>query len=121
MNPIVATPPTVPAVRTQASVAESAQQRAKIALLGATGYSGQEFARLALGHPGLELAVLCSREHAGRAVSTVIPGLDPRATLLPEFAALDSLGPLLDQGGFDTLVTCLPHGVWRELPRRTGL
>ncbi len=117
MNPIVATPPVVSAARPQASPPESAQQRARIALLGATGYSGQEFARLALGHPGLELAVLCSREHAGRPVSSVIPGLDPRATLLPQFASLDSLEPMLDEGGFDTLVTCLPHGVWRELAK----
>ena len=31
----------------------SAKLRARIALLGASGYSGQEFARLAIAHPGL--------------------------------------------------------------------
>ena len=42
------------------------RQRARIAVLGASGYAGQEFARLSLAHDGLELALLCSREHRGQ-------------------------------------------------------
>ena len=38
---------------------------ARIAVLGAAGYTGQEFVRLALSHPGLRLAALASREHTG--------------------------------------------------------
>jgi N-acetyl-gamma-glutamyl-phosphate reductase len=88
---------------------------ARIAVLGASGYGGQEFVRLALKHPGLSIAALCSREHAGRPASELLPGLDPRAVALPTVAAPDDLPALLAQGAFDTLVTSLPHGAWRAL------
>jgi N-acetyl-gamma-glutamyl-phosphate reductase len=86
-----------------------------VALLGASGYSGQEFARLALAHPGLELSVLCSREHAGRPASDLLPGLDPRGTALPDVVDLALLEALLEDGAVDTLVCCLPHGAWKSL------
>jgi N-acetyl-gamma-glutamyl-phosphate reductase len=98
----------------QANGTVPVRQRARIALLGASGYAGQEFTRLALGHPGLDLAVLCSRENAGRPVSEVLPGIDPRLHALPAFADPDSLeGANAD--AYDTLIVCLPHGAWRTL------
>jgi N-acetyl-gamma-glutamyl-phosphate reductase len=84
-----------------------------VAVLGASGYSGMEFARLALGHPGLKLAALVSREHAGKKAWELLPGLDPRAVALPEVVTPESLEGLLDDGVFDTLVACLPHGAWK--------
>lgn len=92
-----------------------ARRDAKIALLGASGYSGQEFARLAIAHPGLELSVLCSREHAGRPASEILPGIDARKRPLPNFSDLEALEAQLEQGLADTLVVCLPHGAWREM------
>jgi N-acetyl-gamma-glutamyl-phosphate reductase len=89
--------------------------RARVALLGASGYSGQEFARLAIGHPGIDLAVLCSREHAGRPVNEVLPGIDPRLKPLPPFSDPEQLLELLDRDAFDTLVVCLPHGAWTRM------
>ncbi len=86
---------------------------ARVAVLGASGYSGQEFVRLALGHPGLRIAALASREHAGRAPWAMLPGLDPRADELPNVIAPDALEALFDAEAFDTLVACLPHGAWR--------
>jgi len=91
------------------------RRRAAIALLGASGYTGQEFARLAIAHPGLDLAVLCSREHAGRPANEVLSGLDPRLSPLPEVVDPAGLEGLLTEGAFDTLVVCLPHGAWRTL------
>jgi len=88
---------------------------ARVAVLGASGYSGQEFVRLALVHPGLRLAVLASREHAGRPASEFLPGLDARAAALPEVVEPRMLARLLEDETFDTLVACLPHGAWREL------
>jgi hypothetical protein len=38
---------------------------ARVVVLGASGYTGQEFVRLAGTHRGIELTVLASREHAG--------------------------------------------------------
>ena len=95
--------------------ATPAARTARVAVLGASGYSGQEFVRLALGHPGIEVAVLASREHAGRPAAGLLPGLDPRALALRDVVAPERLEVLLEEGVFDTLVACLPHGVWRAL------
>ena len=115
-----------PALGSAAAAARSATQpaparppqRARVAVLGASGYSGQEFVRLALLHPGLEIAALVSREHAGRPAAELLPGFDPRALAWGDVVALDQLEGLLDDGAFDTLVACLPHGAWRELAGR---
>ena len=93
-------------------------QTARVAVLGASGYSGQEFVRLSIGHPGIEIAVLASREHAGRPAAALLPGLDPRALAWRDVVAPDALEGLLADGAFDTLIACLPHGAWRELKAR---
>ena len=87
----------------------------RMAVLGASGYSGQEVVRLALDHPGIEIAALASREHAGRPASDFLTGVDPRALEWGNAVAPDALPALLEKGGFDTLVACLPHGAWRQL------
>ena len=88
---------------------------ARVAVLGASGYSGQEFVRLALSHPGLDIAALVSREFAGRPASELLPGVDARTTTLPVPVAPGALPGLFAEGGFDTLVSCLPHGAWKKL------
>ena len=88
---------------------------ARVAVLGASGYSGHEFVRLALSHPGLEVAVLVSREFAGRPASELLPGVDARVMPLPAPVAPDALPGLLADGVFDTLVACLPHGTWKKM------
>lgn len=95
--------------------AAATPRTARLAVLGASGYSGQEFVRLALGHPGLSLAALASREHAGRPASVLLPGADPRATALLDVVEPAALPALLAAGAFDTLVCCLPHGAWSAL------
>jgi N-acetyl-gamma-glutamyl-phosphate reductase len=90
-------------------------RKARIAVLGASGYSGQEFTRLSIHHPGLEIVALASREHAGRPVSELLPGLDPRVAALPAAVDPGRLPALLADGAFDTVVACLPHGTWKSL------
>jgi N-acetyl-gamma-glutamyl-phosphate reductase len=87
---------------------------ARIALVGASGYSGQEFARLALEHPRLALAVLASREHAGAPAHALLPGLAPGALDAPVVAP-DALAALAERGEFDTLVAALPHAALAAL------
>lgn len=76
--------------------------RASVAILGASGYAGGEFLRLALGHPGLEVTQVTSREHAGHPVHLVHPNL--RGVTALRFTRPDDLGPT------DVLVAALPHG-----------
>lgn len=95
--------------------APASRLNARVAILGASGYAGQEFARLAASHNGVRVVALASREHAGRPAAEMLPGVDPRATALPPVCAPDALGALAKDGAFDTLVVALPHGAWREL------
>jgi N-acetyl-gamma-glutamyl-phosphate reductase len=97
------------------STATHARHVARVAVLGASGYVGQEFARLSLMHPGLELVVLSSREWAGRPAAGVIPGFDPRAAALPPIVAPAALPEWLERDEFDTLVSCLPNGGLRAV------
>jgi N-acetyl-gamma-glutamyl-phosphate reductase len=106
----VAAPVSAPASRGPAT-----GRIAKVAVLGASGYSGHEFVRLALSHPGLHVSTLVSREYDGRPVSELMPGADARAMSLPTPVAPDALPSLLADGVFDTLVSCLPHGTFRKL------
>jgi N-acetyl-gamma-glutamyl-phosphate reductase len=50
--------------------------RIKVAVFGASGYTGLELLRLLARHPGVELTGLTSREYQGRPVGEVFPALD---------------------------------------------
>ena len=114
LAPVASAPPAAPAAAPR-STQPTTGAVARVAVLGASGYSGHEFVRLALTHPGLEIAALVSREYAGRPAGELLPGVDARVMHLPVPVSPDALPALLAQGAFDTLVTCLPHGAWKKL------
>ena len=90
---------------------------ARVAVIGAAGYSGGEFARLALDHPGiaLEALVVRSREsESARDVASALPGVDGRAVDVP-LLEVEELEEKLAQGDVDTIVAALPHGTWKRL------
>lgn len=70
-------------------------------VLGATGSTGVELARLLSAHPGLELEFGTSRELAGRSLTEV----DPAAPELRLAAPGD-----VDPSAVDVVFLCLPHG-----------
>ncbi|MGH7724937.1 MAG: N-acetyl-gamma-glutamyl-phosphate reductase [Candidatus Eiseniibacteriota bacterium] len=88
---------------------------ARAVVLGASGYSGSEFVRLALGHPGVEIVAIVSRDAEGRTASDVLAGIDPRAGHLPPVVDVAGLVSRLEDGACDTVIACLPHGGWRGL------
>lgn len=45
----------------------------RIGLVGITGYTGMELARLLASHPHMELTMACSRTESGNASVTFIP------------------------------------------------
>jgi N-acetyl-gamma-glutamyl-phosphate reductase len=45
----------------------------KVAIVGASGYSGEELVRLLLSHPHVELTAATSRQYAGRSLAQVFP------------------------------------------------
>lgn len=75
---------------------------ATVAIVGASGYAGGEFLRLALGHPGLRVVQVTSREHARLPVHLVHPNLRKVTDL--RFEHPDDLRDA------DVVVSALPHG-----------
>ncbi len=80
--------------------------RVKVAVLGASGYSGIETVRLLASHPFVELGVLTSEHYAGREVAEVyrhLAGID-----LPPF---EELRADLVNGRAQAVISCLPERV----------
>jgi N-acetyl-gamma-glutamyl-phosphate reductase len=86
--------------------------KVKVAIVGASGYSGEELVRLLLGHPHVELVAVTSRQQAGQTLAQVFPKFasrpgartlrftEPNAELLAKQAEIVFLA--------------LPHGVAAE-------
>jgi N-acetyl-gamma-glutamyl-phosphate reductase len=84
----------------------------KVAIIGASGYSGEELVRLLLNHPQVELVAVTSRQNAGQTLAHVFPKFashpksktlrfsEPKADLLAKQA--------------DVVFLALPHGVAAE-------
>lgn len=84
----------------------------KTAIMGASGYSGEELVRLLLLHPQAELAAVTSRQYAGQTVAQVFP----RFAHHPGARALRFSEPkaerLAEQA--EVVFLALPHGVAAE-------
>ena len=76
-------------------------ERLTVAIVGASGYAGGEFLRLALGHPHLEVTQVTSERHAGLPVPMVHPNL--RGATRLKFTPLGELREA------DLIVSALPH------------
>lgn len=87
---------------------------AKVAVFGASGYSGEELIRLLLGHSRVELARVTSRQYAGRTVADIMPKFAgfPAARDL-RFEDSDARR-IASEGGLDAAFLALPHGLASE-------
>jgi len=84
----------------------------KTAIIGASGYSGEELVRILSTHPDVTLAAVTSRSLAGRKVADVMPALRHKVGEL-EFTASDP-AELAASSGIDVFFLALPHGVASE-------
>jgi N-acetyl-gamma-glutamyl-phosphate reductase len=84
----------------------------KVAIVGASGYSGEELVRLLLSHPQVELAEVTSRQYAGQTVAQIFPRFanHPRAKVL-HFS--EPKADLLAKSA-EIVFLALPHGVAAE-------
>jgi N-acetyl-gamma-glutamyl-phosphate reductase len=81
----------------------------RVAVVGASGYTGEELVRLILRHPHAELAVATSRQFAGKSVAEVFPRTAHHATAkILEFA---DASPAQIAEKADVVFLALPHGV----------
>jgi N-acetyl-gamma-glutamyl-phosphate reductase len=84
----------------------------KVAIVGASGYSGEELVRLLLHHPYAELVAVTSRQNAGQTLGQVFPKFASH----PKSKALRFSEPnaeLLAKSA-DAVFLALPHGVAAE-------
>ena len=80
----------------------------KIAIAGATGYSGEELVRLLIRHPGIELACVTSRGNAGRRLEDVFPKFQGHKYSDLQFSASEP-GEIVASGA-QVAFLALPHG-----------
>ncbi|MGB0507686.1 MAG: N-acetyl-gamma-glutamyl-phosphate reductase [Pikeienuella sp.] len=84
-------------------------QNYKVAILGASGYTGAELVRLIHTHPRLEIAALTADRKAGQAMGAVFPHL---AHLdLPLLTKINEV----DYTGVDLAFCALPHATCQEV------
>ncbi|WP_209425133.1 N-acetyl-gamma-glutamyl-phosphate reductase [Pararhodobacter sp. SW119] len=87
----------------------------RVAILGASGYTGAELVRLLATHPGFKIVALTGERKAGQPMAAVFPFL--RHLDLPELTRIEEL----DFAGIDMAFCALPHAtsqaVIAELPR----
>lgn len=88
----------------------------KIAILGASGYTGAELVRIIATHPTMEIVALSADRKAGMEMAEVYPQL--RAYALPRLTMIEEI----DFAGVDLVFAALPHGLSqalvRDLPRK---
>ncbi|MEI6876871.1 MAG: N-acetyl-gamma-glutamyl-phosphate reductase, partial [Spirochaetota bacterium] len=90
----------------------------RAAIIGASGYSGEELVRLLLRHPGIALVAVTSRQKVGSPLAQVFPRFAgypvarKLAFIAPDTArVLAALGPKKDRA---VAFLALPHGVAAE-------
>jgi N-acetyl-gamma-glutamyl-phosphate reductase len=78
----------------------------KVAIFGASGYTGQELTRILLGHPEAELIAVTSRRFAGMSVAEVFPALSGLTSIKYQNATPKEIAD-----ASDVVFLALPHGV----------
>ncbi|WP_281981981.1 N-acetyl-gamma-glutamyl-phosphate reductase [Thalassorhabdomicrobium marinisediminis] len=81
----------------------------KIAILGASGYTGAELVRLIASHPSIEIAALSGNSKAGQSMAQVFPHL--RHLDLPTLTTIE----VVDFAGIDLAFCALPHKTSQEV------
>ena len=85
------------------------KQKIRVAVLGASGYTGGETLRLAVRHENMELLALTADRHAGESIEEVFPNL--AGYKLPPLTKIDDV----NFGQLDAVFCCLPHGATQEV------
>ncbi len=85
--------------------------KAKIGVLGASGYTGSELVRLLLRHPRAEIVLLTAERSAGKAMRDVFPQFSPFD--LPKLVAIEGLD--WAGAGLDLAFCALPHATTQKV------
>jgi N-acetyl-gamma-glutamyl-phosphate reductase len=92
-------------------MASSAHRKAKVGVLGASGYTGAELLRLLIRHPEVEIALLTADRRAGQEMRQVFPQFSPFA--LPRLVAIDGID--WASAALDVAFCALPHATTQKV------
>ena len=84
----------------------------KVAIIGASGYSGEELVRLLLSHPHAELTAVTSRQYAGQTIAQIFPKFASHPKSKTVRFSEPNAGLLATQA--EIVFLALPHGVAAE-------
>jgi N-acetyl-gamma-glutamyl-phosphate reductase len=85
--------------------------KAKIGVLGASGYTGSDLVRLLLRHPRAEIVLLTADRSAGKEMREVYPQFSPYP--LPKLVSIDSID--WAAAGLDLAFCALPHATTQKV------
>ena len=85
--------------------------KAKIGVLGASGYTGAELLRLLIPHPRIEIRLLTAERRAGKSMAEVFPQFAPYP--LPTLTAIEAAD--WNALALDLVFCALPHGTTQEV------
>lgn len=85
--------------------------KAKIGVLGASGYTGSELVRMLLRHPRAEIVLLTAERSAGKSMREVFPQFSPYE--LPTLVAIDGLD--WKKLALDVVFCALPHATTQKV------
>jgi N-acetyl-gamma-glutamyl-phosphate reductase len=92
-----------------------ATTRTTVAIVGASGYTGQELVRLLLGHPHIDLVAATSRNLAGKSVAEVFPRFaNNKKAIALKFSAAEPKQIARDAR---IVFLALPHGLAAEFAK----
>lgn len=86
-----------------------ANDKIRIGVLGASGYTGADLVRLAVRHPAIQITALTANSHAGKPIGDVFPHL--RGLDLPDLTTIDQA----DWASVDAVFCGLPHGTTQDI------
>ena len=92
------------------------QRTQKVAVVGASGYAGEELISRLLEHPGADLVCLTSRQYAGRTLEETFPRLSKakRGSVAPPLAFVPPDAATIVASGAQLAFLALPHGLASE-------
>jgi N-acetyl-gamma-glutamyl-phosphate reductase len=92
-------------------MANAPERKARIGVLGASGYTGAELLRLLIRHPGVEIVLLTADRRAGQEMRQVFPQLSPYA--LPRLQSIDGVD--WAAAALDLAFCALPHATTQKV------
>jgi len=88
---------------------KNSDEKIRIGILGASGYTGGELLRLLARHDGMDVTMLSAARRAGQSLADVFPHL--AVMRAPDLITIDEF----DYSALDAVFCCLPHGTTQEV------